>query len=419
MDIGGPFAFGEPPDDFGLPGFGNEPDSPQRGWLPPEDRLWRHPSELRAGAQARGSTRRRPVNRWVAATVGVVGAAAVASVAVAVTRTPAPASGTFADGSVAATDTSLAVTPTLPASAAKGESVTIGPDVVQIVDAARPSMVALQAASSGAPRATGVVIPGGTLVVTAASAVGNATRFSVVGADGHRQTGQLVGVDARSGVAVIRVSDGLAAASFADEPVSMHQLAVAACICDASIGRSDSPSGAGRAEMAVGMVHAMGTAATLDGGPSLVDAIEAEAPGPSSWGSVLLDDQGQVMGILDGERNVGDDVFGYFVPAPLVIGVANELAKDHKVGRGWLGVVCADAPNGGAEVTTVLGGSPAATAGLHTGDVVEAVDAHPVASLADLQARLYTSEPGTRLLLTVLHGSAVTTTEVVVQASPS
>jgi S1-C subfamily serine protease len=42
-----------------------------------------------------------------------------------------------------------------------------------------------------------------------------------------------------------------------------------------------------------------------------------------------------------------------------------------------------------------MSGSPAASAGLHQGDVVEAVDSQPIDSLADLQASLYTSPPGT------------------------
>lgn len=418
MDSGGPFAFGELPDEFGLQGFGSEADTPQRGWLPPEDRLWRHPSELRAASPAPAATRRgRPVNRWVAATVGVVGAAAVASVAVAVTRGPGPAATPFAGGAVAASDTSLALSPSQAVGGTKSSAVSVGPDVVQIVDATRASLVTLVPSGGGdSQRATGVVLPGGYLVATAAASVGSTTRFEVTSADGRRQTGQVVGTDPRSGVAVVRLPQQLTAASFADEPVSAHELTVAACMC----GVGAPSSGTNQADVALEMVRQVGTAATLDGGPSLVDAIESEMPSwPSSWGTVLLDDQGQVLGILDGERSIGSDVFGYFVPAPLTIGVADELAADHQVARGWLGVVCADAAGGGAEVTTVLPGSPAAAAGMRPGDVVEAVDAHPVATLADLQARLYTSRPGTRLLLTVMRDDGVGTTSVTVQSSPS
>ena len=422
MDTG-PFFFGEPPDDLGGLGFGADPDALQRGWLPPEDRLWRHPSEIQGSGprpvsddQASSDTPRRgrSGNRWMGAAAGVVGAAAVASVAVAVTRGPSTTSS--APRAIAASDTALTTAPAASGSSASRPVTIVGPDVMKMVDTMRASLVSLsaQAGSSVAGRVTGVVLPGGSLVVTAAASVGSATSFDVVTVDGRRHNGKLVGVDARSGVAVVSVQDHLQPASFGDNDVSADQLAVAACVCGGGA------SSAGTADVAIGMVRAVGTTATLDGGPSLVNAIEAEMPlGPSSWGSVLLDDHGQVIGILDGERSTGDDVFGYFVPTSLALGVADELATSHHVAKGWLGVVCTDAPGGGAEVTTVLPGSPAATAGLHPGDVVEAVDTRGVASLADLQALLYTSLPGTKLQLTVLRNGSVSTTPVVVRASPS
>jgi len=426
MDTG-PFFFGEPPDDLGGLGFGGtDPDALQRGWLPPEDRLWRHPSE--GGSAAAGtpledtgpvsSARRgRSGNRWVGAAVGVVGAAAVASVAVAVTRGPSPLTGAGTSRSIAVSDTALTTAPA-GAGSAPARPVTIGPEVMKMVDSMRASLVTVapQSGSSTAGRVTGVVLPGGSLVATAAASVGTATAFDVVTVDGRHHSAKLVGTDPHAGVAVVQVQEHLQPASFADEDISADQLAVAACVCGGTAAHASAES----TDVAIGMVRAVGTTATLDGGPSLVNAIEAEMPlGPSSWGSVLLDDRGQVIGILDGERSTGDDVFGYFVPAPLAVGVAGELADSHHVAKGWLGVVCTDAPGGGAEVTTVLPGSPAAAAGLHTGDVVEAVDAHGVGSLADLQARLYTSVPGTKLVLTVLRDGSVSTTPVVVQASPS
>src|ERR1019366_4137392 len=44
MGSGGPFTGGENPED--PEGAGDEAGASQRGWLSPEDRLWRHPSEV-------------------------------------------------------------------------------------------------------------------------------------------------------------------------------------------------------------------------------------------------------------------------------------------------------------------------------------------------------------------------------------
>ena len=71
--------------------------------------------------------------------------------------------------------------------------------------------------------------------------------------------------------------------------------------------------------------------------------------GPTSWGGVLLDSHGRVIGILDGQMNLGNDTIGLFVPAPLAEGVALELAQTHRVDHGWLGVECSRPVKPGAE----------------------------------------------------------------------
>jgi S1-C subfamily serine protease len=294
----------------------------------------------------------------------------------------------------------------------------VGPDVMRLVDSVRPSLVGLEPVDATGPaRMTGVALPGGALVVTAASAVAGASQLDVVTAAGRRLRGQVVGSDATSGVAVISTGGGLTPATFADEDVEPNDLAIVACLCAGQVGTS-STSGAPAA--AVGMVQEVGTGVALDGGPTLVNAIEAEMPlGPTSWGGVLLDNHGRVLGILDGQTTVGNDTIGLFVPAPLAEGVALELAKTHRVDHGWLGVVCVDQPVGGAEVSSILPGSPASKAGLQLGDVVVAVDTHPVDSVADLKERLYTVPPGTTVQLQVQRGTGNAVVTVKLAGSPN
>jgi serine protease Do len=168
------------------------------------------------------------------------------------------------------------------------------------------------------------------------------------------------------------------------------------------------------------MVQEVGTSIDLDGGIDLVNAIEAEMPlGPTSWGGVLLDSHGRVIGILDGQLNAGDDTIGLFVPAPLAEGVALELAKTHTVDHGWLGIVCGDQAVAGAEVASTMPGSPASKVGLAPGDVVVAVDSHRVGSVADLKERLYTMPPGTTVQLEVQHGASDSVLDVKLAGSPN
>jgi len=405
MERGDPFTGGDIPED--PDSAGDEAGAPQRGWLSPEDRLWRHPSEVSNlglprsvpsffGTGADRWQRRRAHRASLAA--GVVGVAALATT-LAVVLTLVDTKGTTSktdaingSSSVAASATSLTSMPV------------VGQDVTRMVASVRPSLVGLEPLGTNGPtHMTGVVLPGGGLVLTAASAVAGASEFEVLTSTGKRLRGKVLGRDAHSGVAVISTGGGLPPATFADEKVRPDDIDVVACLCNDPASASSAASAPAAA--AVGMVESVGAGVTLDGGPNLVNTIEAEMPlGPTSWGGVLLDSRGRVIGVLDGQMNAGEDTIGVFVPAPLAEGVALELAKTHRIDHGWLGVVCTDQATAGAELTSILPGSPASKAGLEPGDLVVGVDTHPVGSMADLQERLYTVPPGTTVQLAVEHG---------------
>lgn len=424
MDWSDSYADGDGPD-----GDGQGEDNLNRGWIPPDDRLWRHPSEMAQlgptssipleAPRSRTSRWRRPARP--AFVVGVVGAATVAAtLTIVLTVVDAPL-GPDAAAPQAATDTSMVTgIPSVPA----------GPAVMKMVSALSPSLVGLEPAGSaraGSADITGVVMPGGNLVVTAASAVSGASTVEVVTSDGKRHVGQVVGSDARAGVAVIKVDGAsFAPASFADEDVQPEELALTACVCgasrsttgqSASAASSDSP----RLDVAVGMVRQQGLGASSDDGSDLLDVIEAEMPlGPTAWGGVLVDGDGKVIGILDAEQTVGSETMGLFVPTHLALGVADELAQGVRVEHGWLGMVCSDEPDGdGVLVSSVMPKGPAAGAGLHPGDVVERVDSHQVVSLADLESRLYTEPPGTGVDLSVLRPGGEATVVVTLASTPT
>src|SRR5579864_8351882 len=382
MERGGPFTGGDIPED---PEAGDDgAGAVQRGWVPPEDRLWRHPSEIAGLGPPRptppffetgagGWHRRRSPRASLAA--GVVGAAAIATTIAVVlafvdtkgTTTSLKTESPGGSDMITAATTSLTSMPV------------VGHDVTRLVASVRPSLVGLEPLNATGPaHMTGVVLPGGDLVVTAAAAVAGAVELEVVTAQGKRLRGKVVGSDAHSGVAVISTEGGLTPATFADEEVKPNDLDIVACLCSREKSSSTSPA---PAAAAVGMVQEVGTAVALVDGPNLVNVIEAEMPlGPTSWGGVLLDSHGSVIGILDGQMSAGNDTIGVFVPAPLAEGVALQLAKTHQVSHGWLGVVCADQAPRGASVTKILPGSPASKAGLKPGDVVVAVGTHGVSS---------------------------------------
>jgi putative serine protease PepD len=337
------------------------------------------------GAGPTYSTRR---TRRFTVTAGVAGAAAVAAVvavaAFALTDSLGASSSlhSVANAHEASFVTSTTVAPEVDASL-----------IVKMMSALRPSLIAISpTGGSRTTHMTGIVLAGGDLAVTAASAVGRATVVEIVTSSGQRRRVRVLGSDPHSGIAVVATGGGLTPATFAEGDAAPGELAIAACLCgDAVAEAADDPAAA------VGLIRKVGTAATLSSGTGLVDTIEADMPlGPSPLGGVLLNAQGQVVGVLDARQSSGRDHTGVFVPAYLAVAVARELATAHKMEHGWLGIKCTDAPDGGgAQITAIMAGSPAASAGLHQGDVVEAVNARRIDSLADLQANLYTTPPGT------------------------
>ena len=410
MEGGGPFDFGDFHEEADEPAL--DDDIGARAPLPPEDRLWRHPSEVaRHGhplAMVPTPGRGRGRERRPLVTAAVAGVAAVTAAAVAFTVVNSHNVATSSRGVTTASEASLVTATTMAGITA--------PLVVRMMSALRPSLVAIGPVSRRrvAP-ATGVVLPGGDLAVTAASAVGDASRVDIETATGQRRHVRVLGRDAHSGIAVVSTGGGLPSAAFAPGDVEVGQLAIAACLC----GRAGGSSPA--AAVAVGDIRSVGTSATVGHGVGLVDAIEADMPlGPAPWGGVLIDGQGQVVGVLDGRESTTGGRAGVFVPASLAVGVARELASGGKVEHGWLGVNCTDAPDGGgAQITAIMAGSPAAAAGLHRGDIVAAVDSHPVDSLADLQASLYTSPPGTPVSVMLVRAGEDVMTTVTLASSPT
>jgi serine protease DegS len=279
--------------------------------------------------------------------------------------------------------------------------------------------VAIGPATGTTARMTGVVLPGGNLAVTAAAAVGRASKVEIVTSSGQRRRVAVLGTDPHSGIAVVGTGGGLSPATFAANVVEPGELAIAACLCLAAMTAKSKASNATIA--ALSEIRKVDTSATGSGGTRLIDTIEADMPlGPAPWGGVLINGQGEVVGILDGQQKAAQGGAGVFVPAGLAVAVADELATTHTVTHGWLGIQCADvAGGGGAQITSVMAGSPAATAGLDPGDVVEAVDSEPIDSLADLQASLYTSLPGTAVKVTLVRSGQDLTTTMTLAGSPT
>jgi S1-C subfamily serine protease len=277
--------------------------------------------------------------------------------------------------------------------------------VAAVADQVVPSVVRVDVrGANGSGSGSGVVLDAEGHVLTNAHVAGDATEVSVLTPDGQRLDAEVVGSDPSSDIAVLRVDAMLPVPSFATAEPRVGSTAVA-------IG---SPFGLD-GSVTAGIVSALGRTITGDGAP-LVDMVQTDAAiNPGNSGGALVDAAGRVIGINTAilSRSGANDGIGFAVPIATALDVARQLIVDGEVSSGWLGIegqtVDAQvaqlyelATDTGAILATVFPGSPAATAGLTTGDVVLAVDGQPVDTMLDLAGRIRRIQPGETTTLTIL-----------------
>ena len=198
---------GEPGPEEG--GGGDDADSPLRGWIDPDDRLWRHPSEVPTAADPAGPVVLQPPEgkRHRTALMALVAAAAVVGVVAFVVLLLSPTSDHPSTGGPSDTVAAAPVS-TLPG---------LQNAVPAVALAAGRSMVELQATTShGIVALIGIAVAEGGLVVTTADALGGLEHISLVGPGGTLESASVLGRDRESDVALVQVPEDVPVAPFSD-----------------------------------------------------------------------------------------------------------------------------------------------------------------------------------------------------------
>jgi serine protease Do len=285
-------------------------------------------------------------------------------------------------------------------------------------------------------------------IVTNNHVVADADKISVTFYDGTTVSGEVVGTDPDSDLAVVKVdvpADRLQPVQMADSTqVKIGQLAVA-------IGNPFALEGT----MTVGFVSALGRLLPVESqdglrpGYSIPDVIQTDAPiNPGNSGGVLVDDQGQVIGVTSAIISpIGTSAgIGFAIPSAIVDKVVPVLIKSGHFEHPWLGVSgvslnpdLADATKlssdqRGALVMDVVPGGPADKAGLQGsdrqvtidgqdvrvgGDVIVAIEGQAVKEFDDVVTYLVrATEVGQKVTLTVLRNDKEETIQVTLAARP-
>jgi len=257
---------------------------------------------------------------------------------------------------------------------------------------------------------SGIVFDSQGHIVTNAHVVGTSKSFTVTTSKGHELKGTLVGTFPTDDLAVIKVSGsaGLRPAVFADS--SQLRVGDIAMAIGNPLGLSSS--------VTQGIISALGRSSSEGGGVTLPNSIQTSAPiNPGNSGGALADIQGRVIGVptlaaSDPQLGGAAVGIGFAIPSNTVKDIGNQIVKYGKVvnsRRAYLGIRIGDTGEG-VYVGSVDSGSPAAKAGIKTGDVITAVAGKPTPSSDELGSVLATHKPGetVKVKLTRQNGSSTT-----------
>ena len=252
---------------------------------------------------------------------------------------------------------------------------------------------------------SGIVISKDGEILTNYHVVRNADIIKVKLADQTEHEARLIGKDGRTDLALIKVRRSSGNLPFAKLGLS-SQLDVGDWVM--AIGN---PFGLEHTVTA-GIVSAKGR--VIGAGP-YDNFIQTDASiNPGNSGGPLINAVGEVVGVNSAifSQSGGNVGIGFAIPIDLARKVVEQLRKHGRVVRGWLGVRAQDLPaataaalgltrNSGdmAVVTEVAESSPAAEAGVKTGDVIVEFNGKPVPRSHDFPSIIAETAPGQKVTL--------------------
>jgi serine protease Do len=257
--------------------------------------------------------------------------------------------------------------------------------------------------------------------VTNNHVVDHAKSVQVTTDDGHIYTAKVVGTDARTDLALIKV-DGksdFAHVGFEDQTPRVGDWVVA-------VGN---PYGLG-GTVTAGIISAEGR--NIDSN-TYGSYLQIDAPiNKGNSGGPTFDTNGNVIGVNTAiySPSGGSIGIGFDVPAPTVKMVVAQLKDKGVVTRGWLGVQVQPVTPGiaeslglkrveGALVDEAQPDTPAAQAGIRAGDVITSVNGNTIKDSRALAREISTMAPGSSAKLDILRKGETKTIDVTLAKMPN
>jgi len=271
---------------------------------------------------------------------------------------------------------------------------------------------------------SGIIMDSRGHILTNSHVVNGATKMTVVLPDGRKYSDgsvKVIGVDAKTDVAVIQITTGetFPYADFGDsDKVDVGQWVVA-------IGH---PRGLDQT-VTHGIISAKHRRGISDPS-SYQDFLQTDAAiNPGNSGGPLLNLNGQVIGVNAAimSESGGFEGIGFATPSNMALRVARQLISSGKVERGYLGLTiqnltpelagsfgAGDAK--GVLVANVMKNGPSEKAGIRRGDIIVAYDGKPVGDPDEFRNEMAAAPIGHTVALTVLRDSGSKEIEVKVSS---
>ena len=277
---------------------------------------------------------------------------------------------------------------------------------------------------------SGFIIDGAGDIITNRHVVQGASKVTVTMNDGKEYPARVVGKDAQTDVAVVRLEKApgnLAVARLGDSdklevgewvvavgsPLGLEQTITAGIV-----------SGKGRTGKHVQM-----------SGNRVRGYIQTDAKiNPGNSGGPLVNLEGEVVGVNTLIQVGAGGAYGFAIPVNEVRRVAQTLIKEGRVRYAYLGLMLTSAkdlddsqraklgkniPGSGAVVAEVTPGGPAGNSAIRPGDVIQAVDGQKIAAASDVVDYVSTRDIGTKVTLHYARDGKPGQTQVVLGELPN
>jgi serine protease Do len=253
---------------------------------------------------------------------------------------------------------------------------------------------------------TGMIIDSQGHILTNNHVVGGASKIVVTLSDGTEYDAKVVGTDVKTDLGVIKIPGrkDLPYVTFGDsDQVKVGQWVVA-------IGQPRNLA----ESVTQGIISAKHRTGITDPS-SYQDFLQTDAAiNPGNSGGPLLTLDGKVIGVNSAilSQSGGFEGIGFSIPSDMAVHVAEQLIKNGKVIRGWMGVsvqnVTPDLAKSfglqlprGALVADVVKGGPADKAGLKRGDVILDYQGREVPDSSMLRNDVANTAPGKEVTVTI------------------